>query len=179
LQAAQLIAEGELTFDQIAKEVGFAAVTIKKRWNKHPEFRAKVAEIIADLAAKIHDYGLARKDRRVKAMDDRWKLLKQVIAERAATAEPDVPGDKTGLLVTEQKSIGGGEDAEKVKEYRVDAALLRELRELEKQASQEMGQWTEKQEHSGPGGKPVPVTIIEVIRPAQAALPPPAPETKG
>ena len=51
---------------------------------------------------------------------------------------------------------GGGEGAlssgsrvVEVAEYAVDVALLREIREHEKQAAIELGQWTEKQEHTG------------------------------
>ena len=58
-------------------------------------------------------------------------------------------GHETGLLVRTYKLLGRGEDAQLVEEYKVDDGLLRELRELEKHSATELGQWMEKQEHSG------------------------------
>jgi hypothetical protein len=55
-----------------------------------------------------------------------------------------VPGAETGLLTRTYKQIGSGEGAEKVEEYQVETGLLKELREHEKQAAQELGQWADK-----------------------------------
>lgn len=46
-----------------------------------------------------------------------------------------------------------------VYEYELDTGLLKELREHEKQAAQELGQWTERKELSGPDGGPIPVSL--------------------
>jgi hypothetical protein len=73
-----------------------------------------------------------------------------VIAERAA--DPDmanVPGGRTGLLVRRVKVIGSGDNAREVCEYEVDTGLLKELRELEKQAAVEAGQWSTTSEVRG------------------------------
>ena len=71
--------------------------------------------------------------------------MKAVIEARAeATEMQDAAGGDTGLLAHTMKSIGAGPNAEKVDEYTFDAALLRELREHEKQAAQELGQWVDK-----------------------------------
>jgi hypothetical protein len=70
-------------------------------------------------------------------MDDRLQRLHRVIRERAADPEmQDVPGGPTGLIVRTTKMVGKKE----VKEYALDAALLREIRELEAQAARECGQ---------------------------------------
>lgn len=58
----------------------------------------------------------------------------------------DVPGGNTGLLVRTTKGIGSGDTFQIVDEYAVDTGLLRELREHEKQAAQELGQWIDKSE---------------------------------
>ena len=47
------------------------------------------------------------------------------------------------------KQLGRGDEAETVEEFRVDTGLLKELRETEKQAAQELGQWAEKHEVTG------------------------------
>jgi hypothetical protein len=86
----------------------------------------------------------------MRAYDDRWRALQQVIAERAAHPDMrDVPGGRTGLLVRSLKTIGSGDAAREVAEYRLDAAILKELRELERQAAEEAGQWTTRSEVNG------------------------------
>jgi hypothetical protein len=95
---------------------------------------------------------------RVCALEDRWLRLQQVIVERAASAEMQrVPGGRTGLLTHAVKGIGAGENFQVVDAYDVDASLLREMREIEKQAAQEVGQWTEKHEHTGADGSPLAI----------------------
>ena len=57
----------------------------------------------------------------------------------------DVPGgEATGLLVRDYK----GKDAT-AEVYKVDTALLAELRNHERQAAQELGQWDTKSEAAG------------------------------
>ena len=52
-----------------------------------------------------------------------------------------VPGGATGLLVRDYKGKNAGAPA-----YRVDTALIAELRALMRQAAEELGQWVEKSE---------------------------------
>ncbi|MHC5543152.1 hypothetical protein ACYOEI_33435, partial [Singulisphaera rosea] len=86
--------------------------------------------------------GIAILERRVDALHDRWLRMQTIIEERAADKEMDgVPGGKTGLIVRQTR--GSGPDAEPIDDYVVDTALLKELREHEKQAAQELGQWVE------------------------------------
>jgi phage terminase small subunit len=78
---------------------------------------------------------------RIQGYNDRRQALYDVIAARARDLEhQDVPGAKTGLVAITFKMAG----KEKFKEAAIDVALLRELRELEKQAAIELGQWVEK-----------------------------------
>lgn len=69
-------------------------------------------------------------------------MLRVIEARSKDMAE--VPGGDTGLLVRKLKSIGSGENTKTVEEYAVDTGLLSELREHEKQAAQELGQWINK-----------------------------------
>jgi hypothetical protein len=65
--------------------------------------------------------------------------------ERAKWPEhQDVPGGSTGYVVSSYRVIGGGPSAEKIKIHEVDVALLKELREIEKQTAIELGQWVER-----------------------------------
>jgi hypothetical protein len=90
--------------------------------------------------------------------------MQKVIESRAAEMTlPDgteeAAGGSTGLLVRTEKVIGTGDKATKITEYAVDTALLKELRAHEQQAAQELGQWLEKKELSGPDGGPVQVDL--------------------
>lgn len=104
-----------------------------------------VLQVIESARAFILEQGISVKQSRIDALNDRWERMKQVITERAADPSiQHVPGGKTGLLVHQQKMIGAGPSAQIIDEYQVDTGLLREMREHEKHAAQEMGQWTEK-----------------------------------
>lgn len=58
-------------------------------------------------------------------------------------------GGKTGLIVHNVKGVGKGDDFQLIDLYEVDTGLLREMREHEKQAAQELGDWTERVQHDG------------------------------
>lgn len=150
-QAARSVAQGEGTSAEIATRLGIALETLE-RWQQHPEFQARVR---CHLEAALTQ-GIAERLNRVQALDDRWLRMRRIIAERAASAEmQSVPGGTSGLLIRTVKGVGGGENFQVVDEYAVDTGLLRELREVEKQAAQEMGQWTEKHEHTAAESEPI------------------------
>ena len=145
-RAALLTAEDALTDVEIAAEVGISERTLN-RWRKRPEFVARVEEHIEAFRAVIARKAIAQRGRRVAALQDRWRRMQRVIEERAADpGMADVPGGRTGLIVRRVKGIGRGEDFERVEEYAVDDGLLREMREHERQAAQELGQWLERSE---------------------------------
>lgn len=144
INAAQLLANGTLTIAEIAARCNVTRTTIYN-WRQYPEFAARIAEHLEEFRQEVRRRGLASRERRVEALNDRWDRLRQVIEERANDpTHAKVPGWKTGLLVHNVKGVGGGENATVVDLYEVDTGLLKELREHEKQAAQELGQWTEK-----------------------------------
>ena len=157
-RAATDIAEGTFRVSEIADRCGVAPATVNA-WRKHPDFIARVDEIQAEMREAVKHLGIARVEVRVAAQNERWLAARQVIAERAG-AGYDAPGASTGLLAKDVKQIGGGEDAQLVEIYAVDTGLLKEIRELEKHAAQELGQWTEKKEVTGRDGGPVAVQAI-------------------
>ncbi len=162
-EAAQLIAEDELTDQEIADKVDVRRDTVW-RWKKRVEFATRVKEIAAELGDVALRKAIGRRSRRVDALNDRWRRLRQVIEERAAAAEMQgVPGGTTGLMTRIEKAIGSGDNARFVEEFEIDAALLRELREHEKQAAQELGQWVEKGEVAGTGGGPLVVKVLKGV----------------
>jgi hypothetical protein len=156
-RAAALIADGELTSEEVADEVGVNRWTLWN-WRRHPDFAARVRAITERAAEELERHAIARKLRRMGGYDRRWRALHQIIEERANDpAMQSVPGGRTGLLVRRTKVIGSGENARELEEYEVDTALLKELRELEKQAAIEAGQWAKQHEVRGAAA---PVSVI-------------------
>lgn len=148
-EAALLSAMDELTDPQIAERLNIGLRTLGG-WKANTEFKARVDEHIAEFRARVRRRGIAIVENRIAHLQRRHDLMNQVIIDRSHDPKmEEVPGGRTGLMVHNVKSVGAGENAERVDLYEVDAALLKELREHERQVAQELGQWTEKKEHSG------------------------------
>lgn len=151
--AARLLAEGQLTDRAVAAQVGVNRMTLQ-RWKKQPDFAAEVNERIDELQRDVFRRGIASRIRRINALNDRWERMHRIVEERASAPEmQDVPGGKSGLLVRRLKSLGAGENAQTVEEYEIDVGLLREMREHERQAAQELGQLVNKLAMTTPDGE--------------------------
>jgi hypothetical protein len=147
LDAALHVAKDERTDQQIAEACGIHKVTLE-RWKLRPEFQARVVEHRKAWASEIKARGIAERQNRIDALNVRWKAMQQVIEERSADQTMvDVPGGRTGLLVHRLKGVGSGEKFQVVDEYEVDTGLLKELRDHERQAAQELGQWVERSQN--------------------------------
>ncbi len=156
--AAQLIAAGELSDPEIAERVGVARSTLWG-WRKEAEFAARVDEVRGEIREALARRAISSVERRVASLNARWLKLHQIVEERAN--DPTMmkaPGGSTGLLTHTLKTVGAGPAAMVVDEFAVDGTLLKELREVEKQASIELKQWTEKTDVTS-GGAPVSVRI--------------------
>lgn len=148
--AAQLIAEGELRDAEIAAkgEVNVERQTLWN-WRQAPEFAARVEEHLAKIRAVCQRRAVSFAERRVERLNRDWLRMQRVIEERAEDPRlAHVPGGSTGLIVHNVKGVGRGDDFQLIDLYEVDTGLLRELREHEKQAAQELGQWADKHEFS-------------------------------
>lgn len=165
LHGALLVAMDELNDDEIAAQVGTTRRTLT-RWKSQPEFAALVDDHRRAWAEALRDQGIAAKAVRIAALDERWRALRRVVEERARDpAMAGVPGGDTGLIVATPVllrvyKVAGGRlrptrESRLVMDYRLDVGLLREMRELEKQAAMELGQWIERRDVSG-----APVTVI-------------------
>lgn len=103
------------------------------------EVSARLSELRGVIAAQTIAQEIGNRNARLKALQHRWELMQRVIQERGEDPSfAEVPGGKTGLLCRDYK----GKDANQ-EIYRVDTGLLAELRLHEKQAAQELGQWSE------------------------------------
>src|ERR1044072_791547 len=161
-RAAHLAVEDRLSDEEIAAAVGVDRRTFA-RWKLTEQFSQRRATILEETQEALVARGIAEKQNRVDAYSDRWERMRKVIEARGKEMASYAGGGATGLLVRQLKSIGKGEDAQVVEEYAVDTGLLKEMREHEKQAAQELGQWTEKSDITS-GGKAIIPPRIELIR---------------
>lgn len=173
LRAVGLVAQDIRSDAAIAADLGINKVTLE-RWKQHPDFRARVEAERAAIAEAVRAEGIANKQNRIDAMNDRWGRMLALIEARAI-AYAAGPGGHTGLVVGQLKTVRHvdttDDDGERVWtqetwEYTFDAALMKEFREIEKEAAVELGQIVAKSEVSGPGGGAIPITGIAIPLPA-------------
>ena len=136
-RVALLIAQNRLGAAQIANSCQINRRTLN-RWKNQVGFQ----ELIADYRRLLqHEcevfYQIASKEHRLRAMNQRWEALEQVMNDRGEDPElQEVPGGRTGLIV---RSLSGSGRSVFIT-FLTDVALLRESRKLEAQAAQELKQ---------------------------------------
>jgi hypothetical protein len=115
----------------------------------------------------LDEVSLINRNARVQALQDRWDRLRvgvaQLMAERGADMA-EAPGGSTGLLVRQYQG------ALAMPVYTVDTgllSLLSELRAIEKQAAEELGQWREKRESVGNGAEALTSLTVQFVRPGE------------
>ena len=112
---------------------------------------------LADMAATACRHGVARVDKRLSRLDADWNQIQQDRQQRAARwrqyleghgpPDPDdpqllIPQEVlSGNFVRSVRAVGTGEDLRLIVEYKLDTALLGELRAIERQAAIEAGDW--------------------------------------
>lgn len=168
-RAALLVSQDVLSDEKIAEELGIGRTTLH-RWKNDALFVGRVKQIIEEIKAAIVARGIAERQNRVDAYNDRWRKMQEVINQRAKAYAHVTVGGNTGLIVKQTKGIGKGKDFQIVDEYAVDTGLLRELREHEKQAAIELDQWAERHEHTGKGGEDLFKHItVEIVDPHEGS----------
>lgn len=160
-----MVAEGK-NLAEISSATKAKPQTISN-WKKKPEFIERVEEIRKEMAEALKRAGLRVKEYRLNKLNDLLERIDMIIEGRANDMS-GIPGGDSGLLIRKYKSVGGFY-GEKVTEYAFDAALVSEIRELMKQAAQEVGEWTEKTELSGPNGSTPVLNVIVNGSPATPA----------
>ena len=110
----------------------------------------------------------------MQALHDRRDRLRAgldlLMTERGADMA-EAPGGSTGLLVRQYQG------AQAMPVYKVDTgllSLLSELRALEKQAAEELGEWTEKRERPGDGTTAPTSITVTFVTPDKTPAPPEA-----
>lgn len=174
-RAAILLADDAKDEYEIADEVGVNRVTLW-RWQQEPEFNAMVGDYRGQIIADALRLPIAKKHERLKVLNDLHSRSLRVIAERAARYAAELGADSperatrrffgsdtppeaaTGIMARQEAMNPKGQ---LTVNWSVDTGLLKEIRETEKQAAQELGQWVDKGEISGPGGTPLTVLFTE------------------
>ena len=98
-----LVAQDEQTDVQIAAACKISESTLE-RWKRHPEFAACVQEHRDAWREQIRERGIAERQNRVDAQNDRWRRMQMVVDARAEE-HADVPGGESGLLVRQVKLV--------------------------------------------------------------------------
>lgn len=159
--ASQLVADDALSNEQIAAKVGVSRQTLDL-WIANPTFQERVVAIREAYRVKIEAEGIANRQNRIAAQNDRWDRMRRVIEARAQANPRDndaPPGAESGLHVRQEKQIGAGRNAIRVVEWKVDTGLLAELRAHEQQAAKELGQWTDRTDLTS-GGRPIDLASL-------------------
>jgi hypothetical protein len=143
-EAAALLAEDCFTDEKIAEAVGVTRSTLAE-WKKIAEFASLVSEVSSTYGQRAIKHGIARKERRLRVLNDIHDGILRVYAERGTS--PDlayIPGGKTGLVTKQRKGIGKGDDFQVVESYEIDTGSIRELRGIQEQVAEELGQRVER-----------------------------------
>ncbi len=144
--AVNLIVEGTHGLKEIAEQCHVSVQAIYA-WRQHPDFKQRVEEYRAKYAEAVFELGISRVETRVAAQNERWLRMLRLIEARAQDIEmAAVAGGNTGMMAHSRKMLGSGPMATEIDVFEFDAALLKEIRELEKEASVQLGQRLERKQ---------------------------------
>lgn len=179
--AVPLVADGKVTEGEIATRLAVTRRTVV-RWKAAPEFQQRVAALVARATEAASEATIATKVGRLAIYQRELDDLERVFAARAEQYK-DIPGGDTGIIVGEPTIVkvyevadggagGAGEDEEValtplkqarvVYHYKVDVPLLKERRDLLKQAAIELRQWVERTESTNREGLPSKLDLSQL-----------------
>lgn len=157
-KAAIHLAEGYLSERAIARELNIARSTLQE-WKQEPDFIEVQTEYEQIIRADCLNLSIANKLDRLQTLDMLYRKGKEIIRARQERygrelAEAESPenatrrffGDDTppeaatGLMV---RNVTMSATGQKVVNWAYDSALAKDLKDTEKQAAQELGQWDE------------------------------------
>ncbi len=96
-RAAQLVADGHLTNDQIVVECGVSGRSLRD-WKRCLEFRERVRHYLAEFRAKLSVEGLALKSNRIALLMGRAATLRGIVRARGKDpAMVNAPGERQYL----------------------------------------------------------------------------------
>lgn len=127
-----LIVEGKGS-REIARIIGCARDSVHSFQARHAE---EIDALRRELEQRVEAYAITKQVNRIRDAQLRRDLLDQVRESRASGGT----GMETGIVLRQYKTLGSGEFAETVEEYKVDTAFLAEWRANDKQVAEELGQ---------------------------------------
>ncbi len=164
-RAAVLVAEDELTDNEIAAAVGINTRTLQ-RWKHQSAFAAQVGGHIGAIQAGMLRLTIAKKHKRLAVLDQLHTKSLAVIEARAQRYQATMSDDAAVVAAQAARSVFGREtpfeavtgllvEKETVNnagyrtvEWAVDRGLIQEIRSLHEQAAKELGQWVDRSEVS-------------------------------
>lgn len=147
-------AEG-LSYNEINARAGAESppwgVTYKYLYSLRTKLPKKYQDIRDAFEREYLENGLAKKAARIQKLESLVEKLDQVIEERGRDEHlQEIPGGKTGLIVREYKALD-------LPVYKVDTAVIKEVRDLLRQIAVETGDWTEKKDVTSAGAPLTPM----------------------
>jgi len=139
------------------------------------DIQAEIDAALAELRAE----GITAKGNRLNDYQEIRRRLWHVIDERAdGAAATDAAseavghtfgiggsskmlGGASGLLVRKFNVVGAGRSARIIEEHQLDTGLITQLLNVDRQAAQELGEWSEKRTLTGPDDGPIEVKSAE------------------
>lgn len=155
LRAAWMIADARMIDADIAEQLRISRQTLFV-WRLDDAFMAQIATYREEINRAILSYGSAVKENRIRDMQERLDRMRALVAARAVVGEHRAarnagdPGENTGIIAEAP--------AGRTTIMATDHALLREIRELEKQIAMELGQFQQKVDVTT-GGQSIAFTI--------------------
>lgn len=147
--AANLIAEGRMSYKQISEVTGLSVSRLKMWMASKGEFVKRVDHYIEQWAKRFMTQGIAAKHNRCRILQEMSDKMLEVVRQRQAKYTGfKSPGVDTGIMVRTVKAVGHGAKTKIVRGWDVDHSLIREIRETSKMMAQEVGDWSEKTENT-------------------------------
>ena len=140
----------------------------------NPAIRAEIQAVNDELrgegiAAKqnrLEDYAELRRrlwliiNRRAEEYAKRDELTDEM-ANAYGIGESRMLGGASGLLVRKFNVVGAGRSQRVIEEHELDTGLITQLLNVDRQAAQELGEWSERRQISGPDDGPIEVKSAE------------------
>jgi Terminase small subunit len=131
--------------------------------------RSRIRELRETLSAATIALEISSRNSRVAALQKRWDRLRsslELLLDERGKDMADVPGGASGLLCRDWKGKLADKEVSRIDPGVV--AVVAELRNHEKQAAQELGQWTEEQAPEAGDTLVNEITIVFVDAPNNA-----------
>jgi hypothetical protein len=159
-----------------ARMAGYASPRVEGcRLLIHADIAAEIKAALDDLRAE----GILAKTNRLEDYAELRRRLWAVITDREHTyaskgealeaaesmftvgGSSRVIGGDSGLVIKKLNVVGTGRHQRVIEEYQLDTGLITQLLNVDRQAAQELGEWSEKRQISGPNDGPIEVQSAE------------------